>query len=206
MKLCGLRHFASAFIKANDELRGLLRRVNDLANVVLVCVPELRDDAFELRIAQECGARIKLSLLGVLDFIAVLTARLQVHYHAGLLVKIDEEGFVYILDRKKDMIIVNGLNVYPRDIDEVMFKHPKVVEVCTIGIPDEKQGESVKTFVVVKPGETHTADEVIAFCREQLAPYKVPRFVEFVDAVPRTAVGKADRKVLKEKELSKIKN
>jgi long-chain acyl-CoA synthetase len=126
--------------------------------------------------------------------------------YTGDIVKIDEEGFVYILDRKKDMIIVNGLNVYPRDIDEVMFKHPKVVEVCTIGIPDEKQGESVKTFVVVKPGETLTADEVIAFCREQLAPYKVPRFVEFVDAVPRTAVGKADRKVLKEKELSKIKN
>lgn len=126
--------------------------------------------------------------------------------YTGDIVKIDEEGFLFILDRKKDMIIVNGLNVYPRDIDEVMFKHPKVVEVCTIGIPDEKQGESVKTFLVVKPGETLTADDVIAYCREQLAPYKVPRFVEFVEAVPRTAVGKADRKVLKEKELAKIKN
>lgn len=121
--------------------------------------------------------------------------------YTGDVVKIDEEGFVFIMDRVKDMIIVSGFNVYPRDVDEVLFKHPKIVEACTIGIPDEKQGESVKSFIAVKPGETLTAEEVNAYCREQLAPYKVPRFIEFVEAIPRTPVGKPDRKVLKEKEL-----
>jgi Acyl-CoA synthetases (AMP-forming)/AMP-acid ligases II len=110
------------------------------------------------------------------------------------------------MDRKKDMIIVSGFNVYPRDVDEVLYKHPKVNEVCTIGIPDEKQGEAVKVFLSVREGETLTADEVIAYCREQLAPYKVPKHIEFINAIPRTPVGKPDRKVLKEKEGVKLKN
>mgnify|MGYP001222754314 FL=1 len=125
--------------------------------------------------------------------------------YTGDIVYIDEDGFIFIMDRKKDMIIVNGFNVYPRDIDEVMFSHPKVVEACTVGIPDEKQGEAVKVFVVMKPGETMTPEEVFSYCREQLAPYKVPRFVEFIDAVPRTSVGKPDRKVLQAQELAKMK-
>ncbi|HPQ54975.1 MAG TPA: long-chain fatty acid--CoA ligase [Spirochaetota bacterium] len=124
--------------------------------------------------------------------------------YTGDIVSIDEEGFVFILDRKKDMIIVSGFNVYPRDIDEVLFKHPKVNEACTIGIPDEKQGEAVKAFVGLKPGQSMTKDEVVEYCREHLAPYKVPRFVEFVDAVPRTPIGKADRKVLKAQELERL--
>lgn len=124
--------------------------------------------------------------------------------YTGDIVYIDEEGFIFIMDRKKDMIIVSGFNVYPRDIDEVMFGHPKVVEACTIGIPDVKQGESVKVFVVLKPGETMTKEEVDSYCREQLAPYKIPRFVEFIDAVPRTSVGKPDRKVLHAQELAKM--
>ncbi|MEA1961121.1 MAG: long-chain fatty acid--CoA ligase [Bacillota bacterium] len=123
--------------------------------------------------------------------------------HTGDIVYMDEDGFIFIMDRKKDMIIVSGFNVYPKDIDEVMFKHPKVMEACTVGIPNEKQGESVKCFVVPKPGETMTQDEVIAFCREHLAPYKIPRFVEFIDAVPRTSVGKPDRKVLVAQEIAK---
>ena len=124
--------------------------------------------------------------------------------YTGDIVSIDEEGFVFILDRKKDMIIVSGFNVYPRDIDEVLFKHPKVNEACTIGIPDEKQGEAVKAFIGLKPGQAMTKDEVMEYCREHLAPYKVPRFVEFVDAVPRTPIGKADRKVLKAQELGRL--
>ena len=123
--------------------------------------------------------------------------------YTGDIVTIDEEGFVFIQDRKKDMIIVNGFNVYPRDVDEVLFKHPKISEACTIGIPDEKQGESVKAFVVLRNGESLTAEELTVYCRESLAPYKVPRFIEFVDAIPRTSVGKADRKVLRENELKK---
>lgn len=120
--------------------------------------------------------------------------------YTGDIVKIDEEGFVYIMDRKKDMIIVSGFNVYPRDVDEVLFHHPKIVEACTIGIPDEKQGESVKSYVVVKAGETLTKEEIMEHCRKELAPYKVPRFVEFIDAIPRTSVGKADRQALKQME------
>lgn len=122
--------------------------------------------------------------------------------YTGDVVKIDEEGFVFIMDRVKDMIIVSGFNVYPRDVDEVLYKHPKIMEACTIGVPDEKQGESVKVFVAVKPGETLTKDEIDAYCRENLAPYKVPKHIEFVDAIPRTPVGKPDRKVLKQKEMS----
>ena len=121
--------------------------------------------------------------------------------YTGDIVTIDEEGFVFILDRKKDMIIVNGMNVYPRDVDEVLFKHPKVKEACTIGIPDEKQGESVKSYVVLNPNETVTAEELNKYCRESLAGYKIPRFIEFVDELPRTAVGKADRKALRAKAM-----
>lgn len=117
-------------------------------------------------------------------------------FHTGDIVYIDEDGFVFIVDRKKDIILCSGFNVYPRDIDEVLFGHPKIMEACAVGVPDPKRGETVKAFVVLKPGETLTAEEVIAFCREKLAPYKVPTLVEFIDEIPRTSVGKPDRKVL----------
>jgi len=124
--------------------------------------------------------------------------------YTGDIVKMDEDGFIYIMDRKKDMIICSGFNVYPRDIDEVLFKHPKIKEACSIGVPHEKRGETVKAFVTLEENETMTEEEVIAFCRENLAPYKVPTLVEFVDAIPRTVIGKADRKAMKEMELSKM--
>jgi len=117
-------------------------------------------------------------------------------FYTGDIVYIDEDGFVFIVDRKKDMILCSGFNVYPRDVDEVLFAHPKILEACTVGVPDPKRGETVKAFVVVKPGQTLTADEIIEHCRKSLAPYKVPTLVEFIDAVPRTSVGKPDRKVL----------
>lgn len=125
-------------------------------------------------------------------------------FYTGDIVRMDEEGFVFIADRKKDMIIASGFNVYPRDVDEVVFSHPKVLEACTIGVPDSKRGETVKVFVVLRDGEEMTKDEVVEFCREKLAPYKVPKLVEFIDAVPRTSVGKADRKVLQAWEKSKM--
>ncbi|MGI6549789.1 MAG: long-chain-fatty-acid--CoA ligase [Syntrophomonadales bacterium] len=117
-------------------------------------------------------------------------------FYTGDIVKMDEDGFIFIMDRKKDMIIVSGFNVYPRDVDEVLYAHPKVLEACTVGVPNLKQGESVKAYVVLKPGESLTAEEVIAYCRERLAPYKVPSQVEFIDELPRTSVGKPDRKAL----------
>ena len=92
----------------------------------------------------------------------------------------DEEGYFYIVDRKKDMIIAGGYNIYPRDIDEVLYEHPKVAEACAIGVPDPYRGETVKVFVVLKEGQTSSEEEIIKFCKEKLAAYKVPKLVEFV--------------------------
>lgn len=125
--------------------------------------------------------------------------------YTGDIAYMDEDGFIFIVDRKKDMLICSGFNVYPRDIDEVMFTHPKVIEACTIGVPDPKRGETVKVFVVLKPGESMTEQEVIDYCKERLAGYKVPKLVEFIDELPRTSVGKADRKALREWEKSRMK-
>jgi long-chain acyl-CoA synthetase len=115
----------------------------------------------------------------------------------------DEDGYLTIVDRKKDMIIAGGYNIYPREIDEILFQHPKILEACSIGVPDAYRGETVKAYVVVKPGETLTADEVIEFTREKLAPYKAPKMVEFIDALPKSAVGKILRKEVKEMDRKK---
>jgi long-chain acyl-CoA synthetase len=115
----------------------------------------------------------------------------------------DGDGYLTIVDRKKDMIIAGGYNVYPREIDEILFQHPKILEACSIGVPDPYRGETVKAYVVVKPGETLTADEVIQFSREKLAAYKAPKMVEFIDALPKSAVGKVLRKEVKEMDRKK---
>jgi long-chain acyl-CoA synthetase len=112
----------------------------------------------------------------------------------------DEDGFISIVDRKKDMILAGGFNVYPRDIDEVMYTHPKVLHSCTLGVPDPKRGETVKVFIQTRPGQTLTEQEVIDYCKERLTPYKVPKIVEFIDELPLTSVGKADRNVLRNRE------
>jgi long-chain acyl-CoA synthetase len=120
----------------------------------------------------------------------------------------DEDGYLTIVDRKKDMIIAGGYNVYPREIDEILFQHPKILEACSIGVPDLYRGETVKAYVVVKTGESLTADEVIQFCREKLAAYKAPKIVEFIDALPKSAIGKILRREIKEmdkkKQMAKI--
>ncbi len=118
--------------------------------------------------------------------------------HTGDIAVQDEDGFLFIVDRKKDMIIVGGFNVYPREVDEVLYRHPKIKDAATVGIPDAYQGERVKAFVVVRAGETITAEEVIAFCRESMAPYKVPKEIEFRSALPLSAAGKILRKVLRD--------
>jgi long-chain acyl-CoA synthetase len=124
--------------------------------------------------------------------------------YTGDIAYMDEEGYVFIVDRKKDMIIAGGFNIYPRDVDEVLYEHPKIADAVTIGIPDPYRGETVKVFVVVKPGETLTEEEVIAHCRQRLAAYKVPRHVEFRQELPKTIVGKVLRKELRAEELSKL--
>jgi long-chain acyl-CoA synthetase len=125
--------------------------------------------------------------------------------YTGDIAHMDEDGYVFIVDRKKDMIIAGGFNIYPRDIDEVLYEHPKIADAVAIGVPDEYRGETVKVFVVVKAGESLTEEELIAHCRERLAGYKVPRLVEFRDELPKTMVGKVLRKELRAEELRKRK-
>jgi len=116
---------------------------------------------------------------------------------------LDEDGYLTIVDRKKDVIIASGFNIYPKEIDEFLMTHPKILEVCTVGIPDAYRGETVKVFVVVKPGQTMTAEEVIDFCKEKLAGYKVPKLVEFIAALPKSVVGKILRRELRDMEAKK---
>ncbi|MCK7509718.1 MAG: hypothetical protein MZV70_40530 [Desulfobacterales bacterium] len=117
----------------------------------------------------------------------------------------DEDGYFYIVDRKKDMIISGGFNVYPRDVDEVFYEHPKIQEACSIGIPDPKRGENVKLFVVLKEGETATQEELIEFAKTKLATYKLPSEIEFRTELPKSTVGKVLRKELKAEEMAKRK-
>ena len=121
----------------------------------------------------------------------------------GDIARVDSDGYFYIVDRKKDMIIAAGFNIYPRDIDEVLFEHPKVKEAVAVGVPDKYRGETVKAFVALKDGETATEEEIIAFCRERLAAYKAPTSVEFRSELPKSLIGKILRKTLREEESAR---
>jgi long-chain acyl-CoA synthetase len=109
----------------------------------------------------------------------------------------DAEGWFYIVDRKKDMIVASGFKVWPRDVEDVLYQHPAVRECAVIGVPDDYRGETVKAFVALKQGEAAGGDEIIAFCKERLAAYKYPRLVEFVPEIPKTATGKFLRRALR---------
>ncbi len=125
--------------------------------------------------------------------------------YTGDIAVMDEDGYFKIVDRKKDMILgAGGYNIYPREIEDVLYEHPKVLEVAAAGVPVAGKGERVKAYVVLKEGETATEEEIIAFCRENLAPYKVPKFVEFRDSLPKTMVGKILRRALVEEERKKM--
>ncbi len=119
-------------------------------------------------------------------------------FHSGDLVRMDDEGFVYVVDRKKDMLISGGENVYPAEVEEVLYRHEKVLEAAVIGVPDERWGERVHAVVVPKPGAALTAQEIIDWCASHLAGYKKPRSVEFVEALPRNASGKVLKNTLRE--------
>lgn len=118
--------------------------------------------------------------------------------HTGDMGYMDEEGYFYIVDRKKDMIIASGYNIYPREIEEVLYEHPAVKEVVVAGVPDPYRGETVKAYIVLKEGTTVTEDELNKFARKNLAAYKVPRKYEFRDELPKTTVGKILRRQLVE--------
>jgi long-chain acyl-CoA synthetase len=129
----------------------------------------------------------------------------KVWLFTGDMARMDEDGFFYIADRKKDLILVGGYNVFPREVEEVLYEHPKVQEVVVAGIKDKYMGESVKAYIVLREGETATEEDMIAFCKERIAAYKVPRKVEFRTELPKTMIGKILRRVLQEEEEAKAK-
>jgi long-chain acyl-CoA synthetase len=122
--------------------------------------------------------------------------------HTGDIAVQDEDDFFFIVDRKKDMIIAGGFNIYPREVDEVLYRHPKIKDAATIGIPDGYRGETVKAFVVLREGQTATAEDIIQFCKGKLLPYKVPRVIEFRDYLPLSPAGKILRRVLRQEEIA----
>lgn len=123
--------------------------------------------------------------------------------HTGDIGYMDEDGYFYITDRKKELIIVVGFNVFPREIDEVLYQHPKVKEGISVGVPDSYKGERIKVYVILKDGESATPEEFIAFFRERLTPYKVPSEVEFRRDLPKSMIGKILRRALREEEIRK---
>ncbi|MGH7392165.1 MAG: long-chain-fatty-acid--CoA ligase [Candidatus Rokuibacteriota bacterium] len=117
--------------------------------------------------------------------------------HTGDMGRLDAEGFLYIVERKKDLVIRGGFNIYPREVEEALYAHPAVAEAAVVGAPDPVMGENVVAFVVLKPGQAATAEDVTAFCEARLARFKCPRQVRFVDALPKSPVGKILRKELR---------
>lgn len=119
--------------------------------------------------------------------------------YTGDMARMDEDGYFFIVDRKKDMILVEGYNVYPREIDEILMTHPKILEAAVVGVSDNLRGEVVKAFIVLKDGEVASEGEIIDFCKGRLARYKVPRRIQFIEELPKTLVGKVCRKTLRAK-------
>jgi long-chain acyl-CoA synthetase len=119
----------------------------------------------------------------------------------GDIARMDEQGYFYIVDRKKDMILSAGFNVYPREVEEVLYQHPKIKEAAVIGLPDGLRGEKITAYVTLLPNETTTAADIRNFCRDRLAPYKQPRKIIFRDNLPKSLAGKVLRRQLKEEAL-----
>ena len=111
-------------------------------------------------------------------------------FHTGDLGCQDEDGFFYVVDRKSDMIIRGGENIYPREIDEVLYQHPKVQDAATVGVKDDLYGEEVKSFIVLRDGEQASEEEILGFCSERLADFKCPKSIEFLDEIPKGPTGK----------------
>lgn len=125
------------------------------------------------------------------------------YFLTGDIGHIDEDGYILVTDRKKDMILVGGFNVYPRDVEDILYKNPKVALAAVVGVPDARSGEAVKAFIQLKPGQTATEEEMREFCKENMAGYKRPKYIEFRETVPTSNVGKVLRRVLRDEELKK---
>ncbi len=129
----------------------------------------------------------------------------RLYFLTGDIGHVDEEGYIYITDRKKDMVLVGGFNVYPRDVEDILFQHPKIAIAAVVGVPDAKSGEAVKAYIQLKPGETATVEEIMAFCKENMAGYKRPKIIEFRDSLPMSNVGKVLRRMLRDEPPGKAK-
>jgi long-chain acyl-CoA synthetase len=123
--------------------------------------------------------------------------------YTGDIARMEEDGYLYIVDRKKEVINTSGYKVYPREVEEVLYQHPEVVEAVAVGVPDEYSGETVKVFAVRKAGSAVTEEDLVSYCKENLAPYKVPKILEFRDELPKSAVGKILKRVLAAEEREK---
>jgi fatty-acyl-CoA synthase len=124
--------------------------------------------------------------------------------HTGDLATMDDEGYVNIVGRIKDMIIRGGENVYPREIEEFLYTHPKISDVQVIGVPDARYGEEIMAWVKLKPGLTATPEELREFCKGQIAHFKVPRYIKFVDAFPTTVTGKVQKYLMREQSIDEL--
>jgi len=127
-------------------------------------------------------------------------------FYTGDIGSFDEDGYLRVVDRKKDMVIASGYNIYPVEIDNVLMEHPKILHACAVGVPHEYRGETLKAFVRLNEGEAMTEEELVRYCKEKLAAYKVPKSVEFVDELPLSTVGKVLRRKLRDMEIEKRKN
>jgi len=125
------------------------------------------------------------------------------YFLTGDIGHVDEDGYLIITDRKKDLILVGGFNCYPREVEEVLYAHPKVVNAAVVGVPDPKSGEAVKAFIQLVEGEEATEEEIIEFCKDKLTGYKRPRYVAFRKELPTSVVGKVLRRVLRDEEVEK---
>ncbi|HZF84895.1 MAG TPA: AMP-binding protein, partial [Burkholderiaceae bacterium] len=190
-------------LSADDHLYARAARPERLASCgrpYLECDVQILDDAGQPVAQGEIGEIV----VGGEDIFAgywrapELTAEVlkDGRYHTGDLARMDDEGYVYIVDRKKDMVISGGFNVYPSEVEAVLFQHEAVQEACVFAIPDDKWGESVAAHVVLKPGRPADAALIDAFCAERLAGFKRPRRLEFVDTLPKNPNGKVMRKAV----------
>lgn len=196
-----------SFLRAEDHvLEGPEEKVSRLAS----CGKEIFN--VEARVVNEQGIDVKLGKVG--EIIVKSDSVMKGYWklpeetadtikkgwlHTGDIATVDEEGYIFIVDRKKDMIISGGENIYPREVEEALYAHPSILEAVVIGVPDEQWGEAVKAFVVLKGREKVSEEEIIDFCKKNMASYKKPKSVEFIDALPRNPVGKVLKRELREK-------
>jgi long-chain acyl-CoA synthetase len=128
----------------------------------------------------------------------------DVWLHTGDVGVMEKDGYIKIVDRKKDMIIAGGFNIYPNEVEEVLYQHPAVMEAAVIGVPDEMRGEVVKAFVVLREGKATTEEEMRNWCKQEMSAYRVPKYVEFRNELPKSMVGKILRRELKDEEMKKL--